>query len=100
MIKLRKGTVFIFTGEYPSDYFIDYLARELPNLNKQIIKAHRMININGYNLKVMKYPDGERTRGYRPEFIYYIGDGNIKNYNRPNKQIERDTKIKSTKKNQ
>lgn len=101
---MRKGTVFIFTGVYPSDYYLNYLARELPNLNKQIVKAHRVVNINGWNIKVMKYPD-YKTRGYRPEFIYYIGHTSVINYNgniidsdRENKQIQMNTEYKSTRK--
>ena len=95
---MRKGTIFIFTGVYPSDYYLDYLARELlPNVSKQIVKSHRLVKINGYKIQIMKYPN-ERLRGYRPEFIYYIGDGNIINYNENNVRTEGDTKILSTRK--
>lgn len=100
---MRKGTVFIFTGEYPSDYYLNYLARELPReINKKVIREARYMSINGYDIKLMKYPD-YKTRGYRPELIYFIG--NTVNYNRnivecdrAKKQIEFDTKYKSMRK--
>lgn len=105
---MRKGTIFIFTCDYPSDYYLDYLARELlPNISKQIIKAHRLIKVNGYNIQIMKYPN-ERLRGYRPEFVYYIGYPSfqtvlnkfrdVDGYIKLRKQVESDTKILSERK--
>lgn len=104
VIKLRKGVVFIFTGEYPSDYFVNYIANNLPsNMNKRLIKSYsKYIKVNGYDIKFMKYPDC-KTRGYRPELTYFIGsivnyNGNIVECDRSKKQIEMDTKYKSTRK--
>lgn len=103
MITLRKGTVFIFTGEYSSDYFVNYIANNLPSdMNKRLIKSYsRYIKVNGYDIKFIKYPDC-KTRGYRPEFIYRIGNtldyNNIEGSHRAIKQIEFDTKYKSTRK--
>jgi hypothetical protein len=100
---LRKGTVFIFTSEYPSDYYLHYLVNELPReINKKVIKEARYMSINGYDIKLMKYPD-YKTRGYRPELIYFIGNtvnynGNIVECDRAKKQIEFDTKYKSMRK--
>jgi hypothetical protein len=102
VIKLRKGTVFIFTGEYPSDYFLDYIANKLPrDINKKVIKASRYIKVNGYDIRIIQRPD-YHTRGYRPEFIYCIGntldDRNIEGSHRAMKQIRFDTEYKSTRK--
>ena len=97
---MRKGTIFIFTGEYPSAYFLDYIANTLPkDINKKVIKASRYIKVNGYDIRVVQRPD-YHTRGYRPEFIYYIGtildDKDIVGSHRAMKQIEYDTEYKST----
>ena len=51
VINLRKGTVFIFTGEYPSAYFLDYIANALPrDMNKRVERYGRTVKINGYNI--------------------------------------------------
>ena len=99
---MRKGTIFIFTGEYPSAYFLDYIANTLPkDINKKVIKASRYIKVNGYDIRVVQRPD-YHTRGYRPEFIYKIGNilnqNNIIDSHKAMKQVENDTKYKSTKK--
>jgi hypothetical protein len=108
VIELRKGTVFIFTGEYPSDYFLNYIANTLPrDINKRVIKVSRSIQVNGYNIRLMKHPN-ERLRGNRPEFVYYIGFpsfdtvlkefGDTDDYIKIKRCIESDTKILSERK--
>lgn len=100
---MRKGTVFIFTGEYPSAYFLDYIANNLPrDTTKRFVKSYsRYIKVNGYDIKIIQRPD-YHTRGCRPEFIYYIGDilddKHIIDSHRAIKQIEFDTEYKSTRK--
>lgn len=92
---MRKNVVYIFVGEYPSDYFLNYLANKLPNTNKRVIKTQRCIKINGYNIVVMKKPN-LTLKGCRPEIIYYVG--NVIGYNDDNVRTEGDTKILSNRK--
>jgi len=98
----------MFVGQYPTDYYHNYLNKNLPNiLNKRINKSARNIKINGYDIHIEKYPC-DRFRGYRPELIYYIGFPpyeevvkqfkDVDNYIRFKKSIEWDTKYQSTRK--